>query len=386
MKLVGVATGGLAISILVSYIIRGRILLPANDALFVPDTVLRIVCILLTMSAVLLLTYLAGVFLVNAKKDELERNNNKVQNVLNKVTGLTEKLSAASSSLLMTSQNESASTQELSAISENLLANSDIIIDKSSQSKNNLIELKQSSQDVADKMQEVNTISEELVDISASNETALMNLMNISEKVEDSTKGTKKITDNLLQSATEIGETLEIISSIAASTNLLALNATIEAARAGEAGRGFAVVAQEVAKLANSTTASLNDVNKVVMKIQNDAQEVAQFMNDNSAQLIEQNKVMVDTVAGIRTMMDLLKKSTQAIKDTDLIQQKHRDIITQTVAINEDITRCIVDENSEFTDIANMVQGNTEEIMEMVKQVDILNGMITELENMLNYS
>ena len=385
IKLVGIAVGGLALSILVSYIIRGDILLPVKDELFVPDTALRILGMFLTMAAVFFLTYLAGVFLVNAKKDELERNNNRVQNVLDKVAGLTEKLSTASSSLLMTSQNESASTEELSAISENLLANSNVIIEKASQSKSNLNELGQSSQDIADKMQEVNEISKDLVDISASNETALMNLMNINDKVNDSTRSTRLVTDNLLQDIAEIGATLEIVSSLAASTNLLALNASIEAARAGEAGRGFTVVAQEVGKLANSTTSSLKNVNEVVDKIQNSAREVAQSMNDNYSKFVEQNTVMRDTVSEVRTMIDLLKKSTQKIKDTDTIQQKHRNVIMQTVSINEDITRCIVDENSQFADITDMVQANTEEIAEMAHQVDVLNGMVTELENMLNY-
>ncbi|MDR1133010.1 MAG: methyl-accepting chemotaxis protein [Synergistaceae bacterium] len=69
----------------------------------------------------------------------------------------------------------------------------------------------------------------------------------------------------------EIGEIVNLISSIATQTNLLALNAAIEAARAGEYGRGFAVVAEEVRNLAESSS--------------NAARKIASLISDNQSKM-----------------------------------------------------------------------------------------------------
>ncbi|UDF04294.1 globin-coupled sensor protein [Asticcacaulis sp. AND118] len=74
--------------------------------------------------------------------------------------------------------------------------------------------------------------------------------------------------NNLLESARQIGEVVNLISDIASQTNLLALNATIEAARAGEAGRGFAVVASEVKTLATQTARATDDISRQINEIQ----------------------------------------------------------------------------------------------------------------------
>jgi len=64
-----------------------------------------------------------------------------------------------------------------------------------------------------------------------------------------------------------IGEVANMISEIAAKTNLLALNATIEAARAGDAGKGFAVVASEVKSLATQTARSTQEITRHIGEV-----------------------------------------------------------------------------------------------------------------------
>lgn len=351
--------------------------------LFLSDTILRTVCICMSLAGVLLFLALVNKFLLNAKKEQIEANNQKVQDMIDKVSVLIKKLSDASENLLETSQNESASTEELSAITENLLESSQKMLDKSIESSQNLTALTKSNEDMAERMAEVNGISKKLLQISERNEKALGELISISKDVETSTNRTMRVTSNLDNEVGEIGKTLDIISGIADSTNLLALNASIEAARAGEAGRGFAVVAQEVGNLAANTRESLTEVNEVILRVQQGTQEAARYMNENSAKMQNQNIRMLETIKGVRSMIEMLKKSVDTISKVDHIQNSQSYVISQTIQVSEDIAERIDKENQEFTNIDQMVQCNTKEVLRLAGQIDQINQMIEELEALL---
>lgn len=313
----------------------------------------------------------------------MEANNQRVQNVLEKVTTLAEKLGAASNSLSDISQNESASTEELAATSETLLENNNVMLEKAAVGKDNLNELDSCNSEMTSKMAVVDDISKKLLEESTSSEARLNELMEINEQVMKSTQNTKDVAEKLLNGIGEIGITLNVINEISSSTNLLALNASIEAARAGEAGRGFAVVAQEVGNLAQGTQNSLDDVQKVVNKIQNNVSEMSVFVKSNTEKLLQQNESFLQTFEGIKKMIVILKESLTAINDIHNIHKKQGEVITHTVNINEEISAAIEAENQEFSNIAAMIDSNAMEITEMANQADVLNNMIEELEALL---
>ncbi|MDF7776955.1 methyl-accepting chemotaxis protein [Sphingomonas sp. AOB5] len=119
-------------------------------------------------------------------------------------------------------------------------------------------------------------------------EKSLSNVVSVAESADQLSQSAGEAGGNVRRANTLVGETaitvgaleprmnvltreiegargiLDLVSSIAAQSNLLALNATIEAARAGDAGLGFGVVAHEMKQMAQRTaTATIQIAEKL---------------------------------------------------------------------------------------------------------------------------
>jgi len=383
IKLVLVSGLACMVSLFIGWFIRGTDLLPVKDELFLTDIIMCLVALVLSLSGLMIFVFFVAHFLVNAKKDELEKNNEHVTSILASVQELSEKLFVAGTALSQVSENESASAEELAATSEQLVESSNLLSTKTDESMANLGELSKWESIVADNVEKVEDVSKNLLEKSAENQKLLSDLHTVNGEVSESMKATTEVTHRLSEAVQEIGVTLSLISDISNSTNLLALNASIEAARAGDAGRGFAVVATEVGNLANSTQESLKVVQSVIERVQQNVKEITAQVDENSVKLGTQNQYFDNVFRCMQDMTELLNTSVETINTMGEAHGKQSEVIKKTISINQDIAESIRNENDQFNSINAMAESNAYDTTEIATQTGVINDMVDKITQLL---
>ncbi|WP_339502254.1 methyl-accepting chemotaxis protein [Pseudomonas silesiensis] len=175
--------------------------------------------------------------------------------------------------------------------------------------------------------------------------------------------------ESLNSKTVNIGQILEVITSISQQTNLLALNAAIEAARAGEAGRGFAVVADEVRNLAHRTQESAQQVQTMIEELQVGARESVSTMSDS--QRHSQDSVDIANLAGER-----LNSVTLRIGEIDGMNQSVATATEEQTAVVESI-------NVDITEINTLNQEGVENLQSTLRACADLEHQAVRLKQLV---
>ncbi len=247
------------------------------------------------------------------------------------------------------------------------------------------------AKDVLDKAEAISQSIEDTVkSTELTKETVLEGVEIIkyqNEKMQESVTSSKNLgnsINDLSKRAGEIGDIINVITSIADQTNMLALNAAIEAARAGEVGRGFAVVADEVRKLAEGSTTAAHQISDIIVQIQSSV-EHAKKQAGNSISVIEEQQTAVKHT---QQAFDKINNATQEAADQvgriaeatqDIIKGIHKivDVVESQAASSEESA-------AGTEEISASVQEQTAAIEEVAHIANALIDVVDELNSLIS--
>jgi len=114
----------------------------------------------------------------------------------------------------------------------------------------------------------------------------------------------------------QVSAITEVMTGIAAQTNMLALNAAIEAARAGEQGRGFSVVADEVRKLASRSATSAREIAEIIQNVRMQTAESVEVMEAGTAKVEEGSRLAAEAGVALREILATVDQAAEAVAGT----------------------------------------------------------------------
>ena len=237
-------------------------------------------------------------------------------------------------------------------------------------------------QDVVGEVGVLSSTSEEMGNAENNAQKIMADLVLTTSKTTEAVDQIENQTAATNESAKEIAQAVEIITSIAEQTNLLSLNASIEAARAGEVGRGFAVVASEIQKLADQSNQSAVKIQMIIDDLMVESDKTVNIMKGVRSAVAEQEAKIHETKNIFGTVRAGVQKS---VVEIDGISERSSELDTRRGRIVDiiDNLSAVSEENAAST---QETMASIEELTAMMNELATSANKLNELADLLEES
>jgi methyl-accepting chemotaxis protein len=226
---------------------------------------------------------------------------------------------------------------------------------------------------IADTAEEVRQLAQESHSATRQGAKDLATLVNevasVQTAVQEIATSVNQFISNMRAISTMAGQ----VKDIAEQTNLLALNAAIEAARAGEQGRGFAVVADEVRKLAEKSSTSAKEIDKVTQEISSQSSQVENAVSKGLHSLDKSMDVVRSVETSLNTAANAVENTNTGMSDIAISVKEQREA-NNAIARNIEQVAQMAEENTAI------IQNTAANVSEVVDAAEQLNAAVSHFK------